>query len=73
MDVKHGEPHVREELRMWRKRALKLQARVEALQAEVAKLKKYNKRMSETCSDYDKQLTELEADNKRLRGERRWT
>jgi len=31
MDVKHGEPHVREELRMWRKRALKLQARVEAL------------------------------------------
>ena len=43
------------------------QDRIEELQAENERLKKYNRSMSEACNDYDERLVELEAEVDRLR------
>lgn len=52
MDVKHGEPHVREDLRMWRKRALKLEA-------EVARLR-------ERDTEFQRRMRAVDDENERL-------
>ena len=41
--------------------------KIEELQAENERLKKYNRSMSEACNDYDERLVELEAEVDRLR------